>query len=69
MNLKRHTADQLARIARDPMRAAFVHQLMRDVEHVTLQTGGSWGSAPGYYIGGEHTKPEPFTGWEGEVQS
>ncbi len=37
-------------------------------EHITIQTGGSWGSAPGYYVGGEHTKPEPFYGWEG-VQS
>ncbi len=37
----------------------------RDVEHVTLQTGGSWGSAVGCYVGGEHTAPMPFTGWEG----
>lgn len=37
----------------------------RDVEHVIIQTGGSWGSACGYYTGSEYAKPEPFTGWEG----
>lgn len=37
----------------------------RHSEHVILQTGGSWGSAPGYYIGSEYAKPEPFYGWQG----
>ena len=62
MNLKRHTADQLVRIAKDPMRACFLHQLMRDVEHVTLaQYNGD-----GYVRTADGAR---FNGWEGEVQS
>lgn len=37
---------------------------MNRSEHVIIQTGGSWGSAAGYYIGSEYAKPEPFTGWQ-----
>lgn len=65
MNLKRHTADQLARIAKDPMRAAFVNQLMRTSEHVTLESPNTSGGTS-YF--GSHGYGQ-FYGWAGGVQS
>ena len=45
--------------------ATLARIMERDSQKIILQTGGSWGSECGYFIGSEYAKPEPFHGWEG----